>query len=146
MIWFDRYPRHKVIEGSVYNGADRHNGEVAAFHLSRLLNMTMVPVSVGRRLSLKRDILPVASHKLSKTFFMRGRPEKSAPPQPYPDKYNMTVYIKKKKLVWFIKLLKWLAIIKKLFEIRANLKPCMLFIIKEPANDFCRLIIINIIK
>ncbi|XP_042227302.1 glycosaminoglycan xylosylkinase-like isoform X2 [Homarus americanus] len=65
------YPRDEVIEGEVYAGADRHNGEIAAFHLSRLLGFPMVPLAVGRSVSLKRQILPVASRKLAATFFLR---------------------------------------------------------------------------
>ncbi|XP_064089471.1 glycosaminoglycan xylosylkinase-like [Macrobrachium nipponense] len=67
------YSRDEVIEGEVYAGADRHNGEIAAFHLSRLLGLTMVPLAVGRTVSLKRHILPVASRRLSATFFRKGR-------------------------------------------------------------------------
>ncbi|XP_045585385.2 glycosaminoglycan xylosylkinase isoform X2 [Procambarus clarkii] len=65
------YPREEVIEGEVYAGADRHNGEIAAFHLSRLLDLPMVPMAVGRKVSLKQQILPVATRKLSATFFSR---------------------------------------------------------------------------
>lgn len=68
------YARDEIIEGEVYAGADRHNGEIAAFHLSRLLGFPMVPLAVGRKVSLKRQILPVASKKLAATFFTkRGR-------------------------------------------------------------------------
>ncbi|KAK7070211.1 Glycosaminoglycan xylosylkinase [Halocaridina rubra] len=65
------YSREEVIEGEVYAGADRHNGEIAAFHLNRLLGFNMVPLAVGRKLSLKRDILPVATSRLSATFYRK---------------------------------------------------------------------------
>ncbi|CAL4172079.1 unnamed protein product, partial [Meganyctiphanes norvegica] len=65
------YRRSELIEGEVYAGADRHNGEITAFHLSRLLGYNMVPLAVGRKVSLKHHILPVASKKLSSTFFTR---------------------------------------------------------------------------
>lgn len=63
--------RDEIIEGEVYAGADRHNGEIAAFHLSRLLGLPTVPLAVGRRVSLKKQILPVASRRLSETFLKR---------------------------------------------------------------------------
>ncbi|XP_047483055.1 uncharacterized protein LOC125035034 [Penaeus chinensis] len=63
-----RYSRNELIEG-IYSGFDRHNGEIAAFHLSRLLDLRMVPLTVGRNVSLKRQILPVSARRLSKTFF-----------------------------------------------------------------------------
>ncbi|KAK4314946.1 hypothetical protein Pmani_013814 [Petrolisthes manimaculis] len=62
------YGREDVLEGGVYGGWDRHNGEVAAFHLSRLLDLNTVPLTVGRRVSLKRHIIPVATRRLANTF------------------------------------------------------------------------------
>ncbi|KAK8383423.1 hypothetical protein O3P69_019070 [Scylla paramamosain] len=64
-----RYLREEIIEGEIYDGADRHNGEVAAFHLSRLLALPTVPLAVGRWVSLRKHILPVASKELATTFF-----------------------------------------------------------------------------
>ncbi|XP_045106680.1 glycosaminoglycan xylosylkinase-like [Portunus trituberculatus] len=64
-----RYSRDDVIEGVVYAGLDRHNAEVAAFHLGRLLALPTVPLTVGRRVSLREHILPVASRELATTFF-----------------------------------------------------------------------------
>nr|XP_027220461.1 glycosaminoglycan xylosylkinase-like [Penaeus vannamei] len=66
-----RYSRDELIEG-IYSGFDRHNGEIAAFHLSRLLDLRMVPLTTGRSVSLKRQILPVSTWRLSKTF-IQGR-------------------------------------------------------------------------
>ncbi|XP_042880524.1 glycosaminoglycan xylosylkinase-like [Penaeus japonicus] len=66
-----RYSRNRLITG-LNSGFDRHNGEIAAFHLSRLLGLQMVPITVGRNVSLKREILPVSMKRLRETFF-RGR-------------------------------------------------------------------------
>lgn len=51
------------------SGKDRHNGEIVAFHAARLLGLQMAPVAVGRRIHLAKEILPVASKRLAKTFF-----------------------------------------------------------------------------
>lgn len=66
-----RYTRDEVIEGEVFAGADRHNGEISAFHLSRLLSLPTVPLTVGRRVSPRKHLLSVASRELAATFFKR---------------------------------------------------------------------------
>ncbi|KAG0714160.1 Glycosaminoglycan xylosylkinase [Chionoecetes opilio] len=66
-----RYSREELLEGEVYAGADRHNGEVAAFHLGRVLGLLTVPLTVGRRVSPRKHLLPVASRELAATFFKR---------------------------------------------------------------------------
>lgn len=66
-----KYMRDYVVTGSPYAGADRHNGEVAAFHLNRLLGLCRVPLTVGRIVNLRTEILPVATESLSKTFFTK---------------------------------------------------------------------------
>ncbi|XP_035212897.1 glycosaminoglycan xylosylkinase-like isoform X2 [Stegodyphus dumicola] len=66
-----KYSREYVITGSPYAGADRHNGEIAAFHLNRLLGLCRCPLTVGRIINLKTEVLPVASESLSKTFFTK---------------------------------------------------------------------------
>lgn len=66
------YPRDFIIEGSVYAGKDRHNGEIAAFHLSRLLGLNRAPIVTGRVVNLKTEILSVASFNLKRTFFQEG--------------------------------------------------------------------------
>ncbi|KAG8259573.1 Glycosaminoglycan xylosylkinase [Homalodisca vitripennis] len=67
-----RYKRTEVVSGDVYAGKDRHNGEVAAFHLSWLLGLRRVPLTVGRRLNLRQEIMPVGSSNLLKTFHQEG--------------------------------------------------------------------------
>lgn len=44
-----------------HRGWDRPNAEVAAFHLSRLLDMRRAPVAVGRRIHVAKELLPAAS-------------------------------------------------------------------------------------
>ncbi|XP_055941575.1 glycosaminoglycan xylosylkinase-like [Argiope bruennichi] len=66
-----KYAREYIVTGSPYAGADRHNGEIAAFHLNRLLGLCRCPLTVGRIVNLKTEVLPVASESLSKTFFTK---------------------------------------------------------------------------
>ncbi|XP_011661064.2 glycosaminoglycan xylosylkinase [Strongylocentrotus purpuratus] len=67
-----RYPRDHVIYGTPYAGYDRHNGEIAAFHLDRVLDFRRAPLVVGRTLNLKTEILPVASPALNDTFLEKN--------------------------------------------------------------------------
>lgn len=46
------YFRDTVIHGPVYHGKDRHNAEVVAFHLSSLLALRRVPLTVIRKRTL----------------------------------------------------------------------------------------------
>lgn len=43
------YSRDAIIQGPVYHGKDRHNAEVVAFHLSSLLALRRVPLTVIRK-------------------------------------------------------------------------------------------------
>jgi len=83
MLWFlqgnqkvifkpKRYEREHVVKGKAYDGYDRHNGEIAAFHLDRILNFRRAPLVVGRRVNLKNEVLPVATSRLSETFKERN--------------------------------------------------------------------------
>lgn len=56
----------------MFAGKDRHNGEVAAFHLSLLLGLRRVPYTEGRRINVQTEIIPFASLDLLKTFFQKG--------------------------------------------------------------------------
>lgn len=64
-----RYERSAVMEGSVYSGADRHNGEIIAFYLSLLLGLRRTPVAVGRRINLSTEIFSKADPDLAATFY-----------------------------------------------------------------------------
>jgi hypothetical protein len=66
------YPRNYIIRGKPYEGHDRHNAEIVAFHLSRILGLRRVPLTVGRIVDLEKDILPVATERLRNTFFTNG--------------------------------------------------------------------------
>eukprot|EP00794_Sanderia_malayensis_P016215 gene16215-17847_t len=66
-----RYPRDHVIRGNIYDGFDRHNGEIAAFHLDRILGFYRAPPVVGRRIDLEKELKPVAKQKLLNTFFKK---------------------------------------------------------------------------
>ncbi|GAB6018535.1 Glycosaminoglycan xylosylkinase [Chamberlinius hualienensis] len=66
-----RYERDAVFEDAVYSGADRHNGEIAAFHLSNLLGMRWSPLVVGRKVRMSH-LKKVSSGRLRKTFFTRN--------------------------------------------------------------------------
>ncbi|XP_047480587.1 glycosaminoglycan xylosylkinase-like [Penaeus chinensis] len=63
-----RYSRDESLEDAYFT-FDRHNGEIVAFHLSRVLDMRMAPLTVGRKISLEAEILPVSTPRLSDTIF-----------------------------------------------------------------------------
>ncbi|XP_037773136.1 glycosaminoglycan xylosylkinase-like isoform X2 [Penaeus monodon] len=63
-----RYSRDESLEDAYFT-FDRHNGEIVAFHLSRVLDMRMAPLTVGRKISLETEILPVSTKRLSDTVF-----------------------------------------------------------------------------
>lgn len=65
------YARDYLVTGEPYAGRDRHNAEVAAFHLNRLLNFSRVPIVTGRTIDLKTEIKPVAAQRLTETFFTK---------------------------------------------------------------------------
>eukprot|EP00795_Rhopilema_esculentum_P010650 gene10650-19392_t len=64
-----RYPRDFIITGKIYDGFDRHNAEIAAFHLDRILGFFRAPPVVGRKLDLEKEVKPVGEEALLKTFF-----------------------------------------------------------------------------
>ncbi|XP_051867813.1 glycosaminoglycan xylosylkinase [Pristis pectinata] len=67
-----RYSRAYVVEGEPYAGYDRHNAEISAFHLDRILGLRRAPVVVGRYVNLNTEIKPVASEQLLSTFLTIG--------------------------------------------------------------------------
>lgn len=67
-----RYSRDYVVEGTPYSGFDRHNGEIAAFHLDRILGFYRAPPVVGRRVNLEDEVEPIGEKRLMDTFFKEG--------------------------------------------------------------------------
>ena len=67
-----RYKRDEIISGEAYAGADRHNGEIVAFYLSRLLNMPFVPIVTSRIVHVDNEIKKVASPSLLTTFLTKN--------------------------------------------------------------------------
>ncbi|KAM9384452.1 glycosaminoglycan xylosylkinase isoform 1-T1 [Pholidichthys leucotaenia] len=67
-----RYNRDYVVEGEPYAGYDRHNAEVAAFHLDRILGFRRAPLVVGRHINLRTELKPVATDQLLSTFLLQG--------------------------------------------------------------------------
>ncbi|XP_063983492.1 glycosaminoglycan xylosylkinase [Diachasmimorpha longicaudata] len=65
------YARDTILNGPVYFGKDRHNAEVAAFHLSSLLGLRRVPLTVTRKLRLS-EIRSCATPKLYETLYQEG--------------------------------------------------------------------------
>ncbi|KAH0945353.1 hypothetical protein HN011_005383 [Eciton burchellii] len=63
------YSRDAIIRGPVYHGKDRHNAEVVAFHLSSLLALRRVPLTVIRKLNLKEEIHNHATPELYTTMY-----------------------------------------------------------------------------
>ncbi|KAI9526402.1 hypothetical protein NQZ68_039822 [Dissostichus eleginoides] len=53
-----------------FSDFERHNGEIAAFHLDRLLGFNRIPPVVGRLINVTSEIREItADHRLSRTFF-----------------------------------------------------------------------------
>ncbi|XP_029014463.1 extracellular serine/threonine protein kinase FAM20C-like [Betta splendens] len=53
-----------------FSDFERHNAEIAAFHLDRLLGFNRIPPVVGRLLNVTTEIQDITSdHRLSRTFF-----------------------------------------------------------------------------
>ncbi|CAI9722455.1 Hypothetical predicted protein [Octopus vulgaris] len=67
-----RFPRDKETLPNHFYFVDfeRHNAEIAAFHLDRILNFNRVPPNSGRLINMTRDIRRLSDKKLAKTFFI----------------------------------------------------------------------------
>uniref|UniRef100_A0A1B6DK39 FAM20 C-terminal domain-containing protein n=1 Tax=Clastoptera arizonana TaxID=38151 RepID=A0A1B6DK39_9HEMI len=66
------YKKDEAIVGEVFAGKDRHNGEVAAFYLSLLLGLHRAPLTVGRKVNLRKEIMSVSTTGLLQTFYQEG--------------------------------------------------------------------------
>jgi len=65
-----RYARDKILPADPpYVGFDRHNGEIAAFHLDRLFHFFRAPPVVGRVVNMEKEFIPVANGRLLDTFW-----------------------------------------------------------------------------
>ncbi|XP_076309113.1 extracellular serine/threonine protein CG31145-like isoform X3 [Tachypleus tridentatus] len=67
-----RFPRDKETEPDHFYFVDfeRHNSEIAAFHLDRILGFRRAPPVVGRNLNITSEIYELAETDLLKTFFI----------------------------------------------------------------------------
>ncbi|KAG8190246.1 hypothetical protein JTE90_001330 [Oedothorax gibbosus] len=67
-----RFDRHRETLPNHFYFVDyeRHNSEIAAFHLDRILGFRRCPPVVGRKLNITTEIYAVAEDELIKTFFV----------------------------------------------------------------------------
>ena len=66
------YDRDYVMVGTPYAGKDKHNAEIAAFHLNRIIGLHRVPIVVGRMIDLESEIRPVAHKNLLQTYYYQN--------------------------------------------------------------------------
>ncbi|XP_020279625.1 glycosaminoglycan xylosylkinase isoform X2 [Pseudomyrmex gracilis] len=66
------YSRNTILRGPVYHGKDRHNAEAVAFHLSSLLALRRVPLTIIRKLDLKEEVLKHATPALYATMYQKS--------------------------------------------------------------------------
>lgn len=67
-----RYPREQetLPDHFYFVDFERHNAEIAAFHLDRILGFYRVPPTIGREVNLTEEIKRLAEPKLKRTFFI----------------------------------------------------------------------------
>lgn len=63
-----RFERDYVVSGESWDGFDRHNAEVAGFHLDHILGFRRAPLVVGRIVHFRNEIVKVATERLKRTF------------------------------------------------------------------------------
>lgn len=63
-----RYERDEILGPNSWDGFDRHNAEIAAFHLDRVLNFRRAPLTVGRKIHFGLEMDTVAADRLKTTF------------------------------------------------------------------------------
>ncbi|XP_060584531.1 extracellular serine/threonine protein kinase FAM20C-like [Ruditapes philippinarum] len=62
---------HETLPNHFYfNDYERHNSEIAAFHLDRVMGFYRVPPVTGRFVNMTREIFLLADRKLKKTFYV----------------------------------------------------------------------------
>lgn len=69
IIFVLRYRETEVIEGNVYAGKDRYNGEILAFYISLIIGFPKVPIVVKRILD-STEIHETANMGLKKTMYI----------------------------------------------------------------------------
>ncbi|XP_076366210.1 extracellular serine/threonine protein CG31145-like [Tachypleus tridentatus] len=67
-----RFPRDRETDPNHFYFTDfeRHNSEIAVFHLDRILGFRRAPPVVGRKLNITSEIYALADDDLLKTFFV----------------------------------------------------------------------------
>lgn len=68
-MFVSRYPESEIIDGNVYAGKDRYNGEIVAFYLSLILGFPRVPIVVKRILD-STELHKTANIGLKKTMYI----------------------------------------------------------------------------
>ncbi|XP_055386967.1 glycosaminoglycan xylosylkinase homolog [Condylostylus longicornis] len=68
------YSKETVIEGPVYSGKDRHSAEIYSFYLGAVLNISWMPLVVGRKINLQ-EVYQKGDLLLKKTMFIKATGE-----------------------------------------------------------------------